>query len=32
MISKVDGNMARAARLLGIDRRTLYRKLAAAAS
>jgi DNA-binding NtrC family response regulator len=29
VISAVDGNMAQAARVLGIDRRTLYRKLAA---
>ncbi|NVB80848.1 MAG: sigma-54-dependent Fis family transcriptional regulator [Kofleriaceae bacterium] len=28
IIAAVDGNMARAARVLGIDRRTLYRKLA----
>jgi transcriptional regulator with PAS, ATPase and Fis domain len=30
VIAAVDGNMAQAARILGIDRRTLYRKLAPA--
>ncbi|MCX5744637.1 MAG: sigma-54-dependent Fis family transcriptional regulator, partial [Proteobacteria bacterium] len=28
IVERVDGNMAQAARVLGIDRRTLYRKLA----